>query len=108
MFVYVAIIYWVIRDFGAAAQAGFGVGQRVMQAIMLPALALSCAVPAVAGQHVGAKRPDRVRETFRSAAIMSTVPMVALTLLCQLRPAWLVQGFTDDPAVVEVAVGFLR
>jgi Na+-driven multidrug efflux pump len=30
MFVYVAIIYWVIRDFGAAAQAGFGVGQRVM------------------------------------------------------------------------------
>jgi putative MATE family efflux protein len=62
MFVYVAIIYWVIRDFGAAAQAGFGVGQRVMQAIMLPALALSFAVPAVAGQNMGAKRLDRVRE----------------------------------------------
>ena len=93
MFVYVAIIYWVIRDFGAAAQAGFGVGQRVMQAIMLPALALSFAVPAVAGQNVGAKRPDRVRETFRSAAIMSTVLMVALTLLCQLRPALAGPGF---------------
>ena len=93
MFVYVAIIYWVIRDFGAAAQAGFGVGQRVMQAIMLPALALSFAVPAVAGQNVGAKRPDRVRETFRSAAIMSTVLMVALTLLCQLRPAVAGPGF---------------
>jgi len=108
MFVYVAIIYWVIRDFGAAAQAGFGVGQRVMQAVMLPALALSFAVPAVAGQNVGANRPDRVRETFRSAAIMSTVLMVALTLLCQLRPLRLVQGFSDDPAVIEVAVGFLR
>ena len=93
MFVYVAIIYWVIRDFGAAAQAGFGVGQRVMQAIMLPALALSFAVPAVAGQNVGAKRLDRVRETFRSAAIMSTVLMVALTLLCQLRPALAGAGF---------------
>ena len=58
---------------------------------MLPALSLSFAVPAVAGQNVGAKRPDRVRETFRSAAIMSTVLMVALTLLCQLWPAWLVQ-----------------
>src|SRR5687768_3490030 len=32
------VIYWVIRDFGAAAQAGFGVGQRVMQSIMLPAM----------------------------------------------------------------------
>ncbi len=108
MFVYVAIIYWLIRDFGAAAQAGFGVGQRLMQAVMLPALALSFAVPAVAGQNVGANRLDRVRETFRSAAIMSTVLMVALTLLCQLWPVWLVQGFTDDPAVIEVAVGFLR
>jgi putative MATE family efflux protein len=108
MFVYVAIIYWVIRDFGAAAQAGFGVGQRLMQAIMLPALALSFAVPAVAAQNMGAKRFDRVRETFRSAAIMSVALMVLLTLLCQLRPVWLVQGFTDDPAVVEVAVGFLR
>ena len=108
MFVYVAIIYWVIRDFGAAAQAGFGVGQRLMQAIMLPALALSFAVPAVAAQNMGAKRLDRVRETFRSAAIMSVALMVLLTLLCQLRPVWLVQGFTDDPAVVEVAVGFLR
>jgi putative MATE family efflux protein len=108
MFVYVAVIYWVIRDFGAAAQAGFGVGQRVMQALTLPALALSFAVPAVAGQNVGANRPDRVRETFRSAALMSTALTVALTLLCQLRPAWLVQGFADDPAVIEVAVGFLR
>jgi len=108
MFVYVAIIYWVIGDFGAAAQAGFGVGQRLMQAIMLPALALSFAVPAVAGQNMGAKRFDRVRETFRSAAIMSVALMALLTVLCQLRPVWLVQGFTDDPAVVDVAVGFLR
>ncbi len=108
MFAFVAVIYWVIRDFGAAAQAGFGVGQRVMQAIMLPVLALSFAVPAVAGQNVGANRPDRVRETFRSAAIMSTGLMVVLALLCRLRPEWLVRGFADDPAVVEIAAGFLR
>jgi putative MATE family efflux protein len=108
MFVYVAVIYWVIRDFGAAAQAGFGVGQRMMQAIMLPALALSFALPAVAGQNMGAKRFDRVRETFRSAAMMSIALMILLTLICQVRPIWLVQGFTDDPAVIDVAVGFLR
>jgi Na+-driven multidrug efflux pump len=34
--------------------------------------------------------------------------MIALTLLCQVRPAWLVRGFTNDPAVIEVATGFLR
>jgi len=108
MFAIVAVIYWMIRDFGAAAQAGFGVGTRVMQAIMLPAMALAFAVPAVAGQNFGAQRFDRVRATFRSAAVMGTVLMAVLTLLCQLRPAWLVRGFADDPAVIGVAAGFLR
>ena len=33
--VIIGIIYWVIRGFGPAAQAGFGVGGRVMQALFL-------------------------------------------------------------------------
>ena len=44
MFVYMVAIYWVIRPFGAEAQAGFGIGQRVMQAIFLPAMAIAFAV----------------------------------------------------------------
>ena len=34
MFGYMAIIFWIIRTFGSAAQAGFGVGSRVMQAMI--------------------------------------------------------------------------
>ena len=29
-------------------------------------------------------------------------------LLCQTKPEWLAQGFTKDPAVIEVASHFLR
>ena len=57
MFVYVAIIYWVISDFGAAAQAVSGSASGSMQAIMLPALAFHLPCPAVAGQNVGADPP---------------------------------------------------
>ena len=59
-----AVIYWVIRDFGAAAQAGFGVGQGVMRIIMLPAMAVAFASAPIAGQNFGARKPERVRETF--------------------------------------------
>lgn len=38
MFAYVSLVYWLIRDFGAVAQAGFGIGMRVMQSIFLPAM----------------------------------------------------------------------
>jgi putative MATE family efflux protein len=107
MFVIMAVIYGTIRNFGPDAQAGFGVGSRLMQAIFLPAMALAFAVAPVAGQNFGAQRYDRVRETFRSAAVMSTVLMLALTIACQWQPAWLVGGFADDPGVVAVGAVYL-
>jgi putative MATE family efflux protein len=107
MFVIMAVIYGTIRNFGTDAQAGFGVGSRLMQAIFLPAMALAFAVAPVAGQNFGAQRFDRVRETFRSAALMSSVLMLALTIACQWQPAWLVGGFAADPGVVEVGAMYL-
>ncbi|MFZ2508065.1 MAG: MATE family efflux transporter [Steroidobacteraceae bacterium] len=108
MFIYMAVIYWVIRDFGAAAQAGFGVGTRLMQAIFLPAMAIAFATGPIAGQNYGAKLFGRVRLTFRAAAIMSTVLMLALTLICQWNPGWLVAQFSGDPGVIAVGSQFLR
>lgn len=108
MFLYMAVIYWVIRDFGAAAQAGFGLGMRLMQSIFLPAMAIAFATGPIAGQNFGARQYPRVRETFSSAAKISVVLMIAMMLLVQWRPEWLVRGFTSDPAVIEVATLFLR
>ncbi|MGH8081383.1 MAG: MATE family efflux transporter [Lysobacter sp.] len=107
MFVYMGLIYWVIRHFGAEAQAGYGIGSRVMQAIFLPAMAIAFATAPVAGQNVGARKPERVRATFRAAAFMSAAVMLVLTLLCQWKPEVLVSGFTHEAAVIEVATGFL-
>lgn len=108
LFLFAAVTYWVIRDFGAAAQAGFGIGGRVMQGIFLPAMAIAFAVAPVAGQNFGARRPDRVRETFRSALAMGAVVMLALTLLCQWRPEALIAIFSNEAEVIEVGALFLR
>ena len=108
MFVYTAVIYAVIRQFGADAQAGFGVGVRVMQAVLLPALAISFAVAPVAGQNFGARNAARVRRTFRDAALMGAVTMVVVALLCSWNAARLIGFFTASPRAIEVGVGFLR
>jgi len=108
MFIYIGVIYWVIRHFGAEAQAGFGVGSRVMQAIFLPAMAVAFATAPIAGQNVGGGYGDRVRETFRTAVMVGSAIMIVLTLLCQWRPEWLVHGFTNDPKVIAVAAQFLH
>jgi putative MATE family efflux protein len=103
-----SFMYWLIRPFGAEAQAGFGIGSRMMQAIFLPTMALAFAVAPVAGQNFGARHFARVRETFRSAAAMGLVLMIAATVLCQLRPQALVRPFTADPAVIAVGTQYLR
>jgi putative MATE family efflux protein len=108
MFLIVGVIYWAIRGFGPAAQAGFGVGGRVMQALFLPVMALAFAAPAVAGQNFGARQFGRVRETFRAAALLSAVLMVALTLVCQWRPQVFIEFFSRQPEVVQVGANYLR
>ena len=108
IFVVVATAYWAIRGFGPAAQAGFGVGSRLMQAIFLPAMAIAFAAAPVAGQNFGAGHPARVKETFRAAAWMSSIVMALLTLLCLWKSEVLVRFFTSDPEVVAVGAPYLR
>jgi putative MATE family efflux protein len=108
MFVLTGVSYFVIRDFGSAAQAGYGIGSRVMQSIFLPAMAISFSAAPLAGQNMGARQMQRVRDTFKWAAIMGSGLMFVLTLVCQWRPELFVQGFTEETAVVAVAATFLR
>ena len=108
MFVYMAVIYWIIRPFGADAQAGFGIGMRLMQSMFLPAMAVAFAVAPIVGQNYAAGKFNRVRETFGLAILMGSCIMVCLTLLCQWGAAVLIRGFTDDPGALAVGTQFLQ
>jgi putative MATE family efflux protein len=108
MALYQAVVYTIARPFGAAAQAGFGVGMRVIQAGFMPVVALGFAVAPVAGQNFGARLPDRVRATFRDAALMASAVMALFALLSHVAPEAMVRAFTDDPGVVAVGAEYLR
>jgi putative MATE family efflux protein len=108
MFLSMGLVYWVIRQFGAEAQAGYGIGQRMMQAVFLPAMAIAFSVAPVAGQNFGARRADRVRETFRAAILMETIVMVVITLLAQIGPSVFITPFTTDARVIEMGTDFMR
>ena len=108
MFIYMAVIFRIIRHFGAAAQAGFGVGLRVMQSIFLPAMAVAFAAAPIVGQNFGAKLPGRVRDTFRVAAMTSAGIMLLLTFVCLWRADWFMNFFTTDPTAVAVGATYLH
>ena len=108
MGVYLVTVYAVIRPFGAAAQAGFGIGMRIMQAGFMPVVALGIAVAAVAGQNVGAGQHARARETFRTALGMAVGTMMLFSAVCQIAPAAMIGVFSRDPRVISIGEEYLR
>ena len=108
MTIYLLFIYALIRPFGADAQAGFGIGMRIMQSGFMPAMAVSFACAAVAGQNYGARQFARVRETFISGAIIATALMVVFMGLSHVAPEAMVRFFSKDAAVVAVGNDYLR
>jgi putative MATE family efflux protein len=101
------VMYFVIRKFGAEAQAGLAQGQGALRMIMLPAMAVAFAAAPIAGQNFGARRPDRVRETFNWTVGMSVAIMLALTIFCQFGSHLLMHIFTHEEAVVTVGATML-
>ena len=108
MTVYLLVIYAVSRPFGASAQAGFGIGMRIIQACFMPVVALGFAVAPVAGQNFGARRAERVRQTFYVAAGMAAAGMVAVFLASQFAATSMMRVFTQEAAVISVGEEYLR
>jgi len=108
MFVFMGVMYSITRRFGADAQAGFGVGMRLMQCLFLPAMAVAFATAPIVGQNFGAGKYARVRETFAFASLVGSGIMVVLTLVAQWRAASLIHLFTADPAALAVGAQFLH
>lgn len=108
MAIYLMLVYAVSRPFGAAAQAGFGIGIRILQACFLPVVALGFAVSPVAGQNFGARKSERVRQTFRTGASIAAAAMLVLAGMVWLWGDAMVHVFTGDATAVSVGEEYLH
>jgi putative MATE family efflux protein len=108
MFLFMAVMYWIIRRFGPDAQAGFGIGMRIMQSMFLPAMAVAFAAAPIVGQNYAAGKFNRVRETFGLAVLIGSCIMVCLTLYCQWGSAAAIRAFTHDATAQAVGSQFLQ
>ena len=101
------VILFFAKDFGEAGVAGWGVGLRIEQLLLLPAFGLTNALLPIAAQNIGAGAFDRVRE----AAFFCFKASVGL-MLCAAVLIWFGAGtamsvFTDDPEVIAVGKSYL-
>jgi putative MATE family efflux protein len=108
IFVNMAVIYYALRHFGAAAQAGFGIGSRLLGVIHMPGISIALAAGAIAGQNFGAGNGERVRRTFKTVLLLVAAVMIGFTMIAQWQPEFLLGGFTEDAETIAVGALFLR
>jgi Na+-driven multidrug efflux pump len=108
MFLSAAVVYFALRDLGASVQAGFGIGSQVLQAILLPGMSVAFVAGPIVGQNFGAKNTLRVREVFRSTALIATAVMLATTTVVQWQPSLLLEFFDADAHATATAELFLQ
>src|SRR3989440_4235380 len=108
LFVYIMIVYAIIRGFGPAAQPGFGNGARVSQARFLPVGSLPFGrVPLDVPSAVG-RGADPVRRSVYSAIGIASLMMLVLTVITYLAPAALIRIFSRDPRAIAFGSEYLR
>ena len=88
--------------------AAFGVGTRIEQIALLPAIGLSSAIISIVGQNNGAGKTDRVRECIRLCSRYGLVLIATASLLLYIFAAPLVDLFTDDPEVIRLGKEYVR
>lgn len=100
-------IYFIGR-FGDDQVAGYNVGLRLEQVLLLPALGMNAAVMAVAGQNFGAGNHARVLETYQKALSIAFVMAVVFFPVMVFGSTFMVGFFTADTAIVATGSTYLK
>ncbi|WP_101295758.1 MATE family efflux transporter [Halegenticoccus soli] len=83
----------MVATFPPAVVAAYGLGNRLISLVFLPAMGLAQAVDTVVGQNLGADRPDRAERASRLAMGLVAAVMVPVTLVAVLAPGPIVGVF---------------
>lgn len=102
------ITIYFISQFGDDPVAGYSVGIRIEQLLLMPALGLNASVMALVGQNFGAGNIERVKEIYhKSLKLALLVSLLFIPTMIFLSPLMMTQ-FTDNQKIIDVGVYYLR
>jgi Na+-driven multidrug efflux pump len=102
------ILLTFISPFGTIALAAHTVAQRVEMFIMMPSMAFGQSAGVLAGQNLGAGKPERAEKSawFALALVEGIAMLFSIAVL--VWPEFVVRIFNTEPKLVYTASIFLR
>jgi len=102
------LILLVINKRGLVASASVGVVEKLIEFLMMPAIAFGAAVAVMAAQNFGAGQHKRARHSMWCGIGITFCFACISTAVCQIDGTLLTRLFTSDAQVVVAAADYLK
>jgi putative MATE family efflux protein len=102
-----AFVTTFVNGFGAGAIAAYGAATRVDALAFMPAMTLSMASSALAGQNLGAGLTQRVHGVFLWSVRMGLIGVGAMVAILVAFPKLILSAFVNNPAVITIGAHYL-
>ena len=90
------LVQSVVNSFGSQALAGFSAGMRIESICVVPMSGIGNALSSYTAQNIGAGKPDRVPEGYRSANRLILLIALGLMLVLEIFHAPLIRLFLGN------------
>ena len=96
-----------INTYGTVAVAVTGVARKLENMIGVVSQAISSAGGAMVSQALGAGKTERVPKVVGHAMWIVAIPAAVFAVITLFRPEWLFGLFSQDPAVLAMAISYI-
>ena len=102
------IIFTYVGLSGEYATAGYGVGTRIEQVVLLPILGINTAIITIIAQNFGARNFERVKEAYFGAIKYALIIMLFCSVTVFIFSNHITSVFSNDPTVIEYGGKYLQ
>ncbi len=102
-----AFMTGTVAAFGTMSLAAYGIGNRVVSVVAMPAMGLAGACTTMVGQNLGAGKPERAQWTAWLTTGIAFGLLTVVAVLVYLFPGPLVAIFNDHPDVLAGGSSYL-
>ncbi|MDD3804311.1 MAG: MATE family efflux transporter [bacterium] len=103
-----AVLMGFVNSYGSAVAGAYGVGNRVLNMLMVPAIAFQVACTAMIAQNIGAGQVKRVTEIVWKTVLINFAVVLTMSTILFFFGSFITRLFINDSEIIKIGDSFFK